>query len=73
MCSTLSNHRIYQKNWHKIEEKQKILVHLILNPFLHGISHIGPEDSKFYFFFREIAFLTVLNFFTVQKLIFGNF
>ena len=42
--------------------------------------HSGPEDLnsrqklvKSNFFFREIAFLAVLNFFPVQKLICGHF
>ena len=51
------------------------------NPNLHV--HSGPEnfknsrqktrEIKKNFFFREIAFLTVLYFFSVQKLIFGHF
>ena len=31
------------------------------------------KSNKSKFFFREIAFLTVLNFFPVQKMIFGHF
>ena len=61
------------------DEKQIVLSVMWTSP-RHFIGiHSGPENLKKLVksnksnFFREIAFLTVLNFFPVQKLIFGHF
>ena len=67
---------------------QDMLAHYLVYDYLkrnsfNDIAHSGPENSKkskktreikyINLFNREIAFLAILNFFPVQKLIFGYF
>ena len=64
--------------WLFITNEGKLL-RLLLQGMRYLIWHSGPENLKKSrqinqnFFFREIAFLAVLNFFPVQNLIFGHF